>query len=99
MDRDGATVAVVARRVVVTGRVQGVFFRASTRRRARSAGLVGWVRNRDDGRVEAHLQGDPDAVGEVAEWMRDGGPPHARVDDVSVRDADTSSLSDFRIRD
>jgi acylphosphatase len=52
----------VARRVVVHGSVQGVFFRDTTRRHAESRGVAGWVRNRSDGTVEAHFEGEPDAV-------------------------------------
>ncbi len=77
---------VVARRVVVTGHVQGVFFRMSTLRHARGADVVGWVRNRPDGSVEAHLQGDARQVDEVIAWMRAGGPPAARVTRVDVAD-------------
>lgn len=87
-----------ARRVVVTGRVQGVFFRASTRREATRRGVRGWVRNRDDGRVEAHLEGSSSAVGEVEAWMQAGGPPSAHVDDVDTRDVPTTSCEDFRVR-
>lgn len=88
----------VARRVVVSGRVQGVFFRASTQQRARGADLAGWVRNRPDGRVEALLQGPSAAVDEVEAWVRDGGPPHARVDDVQAEDVEVASLSGFQVR-
>lgn len=62
----------VRRRVIVDGRVQGVFFRESTRRMATAAGLAGWVRNLADGRVEAAFEGDPLAVASAVEWMRSG---------------------------
>lgn len=68
-----------ARRVVVRGRVQGVFFRVSTQERADALGVTGWVRNRDDGAVEGWLEGVPDAVAALETWMRDGGPVDARV--------------------
>lgn len=86
----------VARRVVVTGRVQGVFFRASTRDRARDAGVVGWVRNRSDGAVEAHLEGPADAVEQVQSWMRHG-PSGASVDDVHTEDVDVAGAGSFTI--
>lgn len=69
----------IRRRVVVTGRVQGVFFRDSTRREARRRRVAGWVTNRDDGSVEAVFEGDPDAVDALVAWTRRG-PVRARVD-------------------
>lgn len=87
----------VARHLIVRGRVQGVFFRASTRDRARAAGLVGWVRNRPDGAVEMHLQGDADAVENVEAWVRDGGPPDARVADVEATDVDHVDAATFAV--
>ncbi|GAA0510636.1 MAG: acylphosphatase [Pigmentiphaga sp.] len=68
--------------VRVTGRVQGVGFRLATVRRAHMVGVGGWVRNNDDGSVEALVQGTPDQVDQMLEWMRQG-PPQARVDDLS----------------
>lgn len=70
--------------VFVTGRVQGVFFRARTSEQARAAGLAGWVRNLDDGRVEAVFEGPRPAVQRLVEWCRSG-PPSARVEMVEVR--------------
>jgi acylphosphatase len=70
-------------RVVVTGRVQGVFFRASCAREARSLGLGGHVRNLPDGRVEAAFEGADVDVDRMVEWSRLG-PEHARVDAVEV---------------
>ncbi len=87
----------VARRVVVTGRVQGVFFRASTRDRAREAGVVGWVRNRPDGAVEAHLEGPEAAVERVEGWIRDGGPSGAVVDDVRTELVAPTDAASFTI--
>lgn len=73
----------IARRVVVHGRVQGVGFRYATVEAARDAGVRGWVRNRRDGTVEAWLQGPEDAVARTIAWARRG-PPAARVDRVDV---------------
>lgn len=70
-------------RVLVTGRVQGVFFRARTREAAAAAGLSGWVRNRPDGSVEAVFEGRRDAVESLVEWSRRG-PSAARVDSLEV---------------
>jgi len=65
-------------RCVVAGRVQGVFFRASTREHALRLGLTGYVRNLADGRVEVLVCGEPDLVGQLREWLRNG-PPMAEV--------------------
>lgn len=89
---------VVARRVVVGGHVQGVFFRVSAARRARTRGVVGWVRNRDDGCVEAHVQGNVEDVDAVIAWIHDGGPPAARVTDVHISAADTVDADGFTVR-
>ena len=70
-------------RVVVSGKVQGVFFRASTRDAAVRHGIRGFVRNLPDGRVEAVLQGDRGAVEKVVAFMREG-PPGARVEEADV---------------
>ena len=70
-------------RVVIRGRVQGVFFRAETRDRARSLGLAGWVRNVPDGTVEAVFEGDRERIAWMIAWSRRG-PDLAEVDDVDV---------------
>ena len=87
----------VRRRVIVSGRVQGVFFRDSVRREAERLGVAGWVRNRDDGRVEAVFEGDPDAVEAAVDFARRG-PAHARVDDAEVVDEQPEGLSGFEVR-
>lgn len=68
----------VRSRVVVEGRVQGVWFRESTRREAEAAGVTGWVRNLPDGRVEAVFEGEPARVAHMVEWSRRG-PERALV--------------------
>jgi acylphosphatase len=73
----------IARRVTVTGRVQGVFFRAWTQAQARKLGVAGWVRNASDGSVEAHLEGDEGAVKMLIHRLHDG-PPSAAVANVKV---------------
>ena len=78
-------VSPVQRRVTISGLVQGVFFRQTTRLRATELGLAGWVRNRRDGRVEAVFQGRPDAVELMITWCRQG-PSAARVDHVSIEE-------------
>ncbi|GIU87247.1 MAG: acylphosphatase [Acidimicrobiia bacterium] len=84
-------------RVVVTGRVQGVWFRDTCRERARREGVAGWVRNRPDGAVEAELEGPPAAVARLVEWCREG-PPRARVDAVEVTDLPPRGERGFRVR-
>ena len=86
----------VRRRVVVDGRVQGVWFRESCRREAERAGVAGWVRNRDDGRVEAAFEGDEAAVDRLVEWCRRG-PPRAVVTSLSVRDEPPEGDARFRV--
>jgi acylphosphatase len=88
---------VIRCRVVVTGRVQGVFFRQSCRRYAMSAGVGGWVRNNADGTVEAALEGEPGAVAQVVAWMRIG-PPQADVTDVRVTEEPPAGERDFVVR-
>jgi len=83
--------------VVVSGQVQGVFFRVQAAQRARGLGLGGWVRNRPDGRVEAVFEGTPEDVDAMVEWCRHG-PPLARVDEVTVVDEEPAGDSDFKIR-
>ncbi|CAI9832399.1 MAG: acylphosphatase [Nitrosopumilus sp.] len=70
-------------RILVSGKVQGVFFRQMTRVVAERHGVRGWVRNLDDGRVEAVLEGDGGAVGEVISWAR-AGPAGSRVSGIEV---------------
>jgi acylphosphatase len=87
----------VARRVVVHGSVQGVFFRDTTRRRAESRGVAGWVRNCSDGSVEALFEGDPDAVESMVAFAREG-PRGAQVERVHVEDAAPEGLGGFEVR-
>ena len=85
------------RRVVVTGRVQGVFFRDSTRRRAEAVGVSGWVSNRPDGAVEAVFEGDAEAVDQLVEFCRRG-PGRAQVASVDVGEEEPEGLSGFQVR-
>jgi acylphosphatase len=87
----------VRRRVIVSGRVQGVFFRDSMRREAERLGVAGWVRNRDDGTVEAALEGPDDAVDAAVRFARQG-PSRAEVDGVEVVDEEPEGLSGFEVR-
>jgi len=90
--------AAIRAAVRVSGRVQGVWFRQSTKQTAESHGVNGWVRNNPDGSVEAIFEGENNAVQAVIAWCKEG-PQLARVDDVQVdwRDA-TGDFKDFRVR-
>ena len=85
------------RRIVAHGRVQGVFFRDSVRRRAESFGVAGWVRNRDDGTVEAVFEGDDDAVERMVAFCR-GGPGRAEVSQLDVTEEQPASECGFQVR-
>ena len=87
----------IARRVRIKGRVQGVFFRAWARDEARSIGVAGWVRNCEDGSVEAHIEGEEAGVEELMKRMRHG-PPHAKVFDVDVSEAELQDCERFEVR-
>jgi acylphosphatase len=78
--------------------VQGVFFRAATRRAAADLKLTGWVRNMDDGRVEAVFEGEDSAIDKMIAWCKIG-PPSARVEDVAVAEEHYSGgFHDFSIK-
>ena len=87
----------VARHVRVTGHVQGVFYRAWAQGQARELAISGWIRNCSDGSVEAHLQGEDNAVTRMIERMGRG-PANARVDNVDVEDASPEESGRFELR-
>lgn len=82
---------------MVSGQVQGVFFRASAEATARRLGLTGWVRNLRDGRVELVACGEEAPLQELERWLWQG-PPHARVEHVAFADAELQSFRDFSVR-
>ncbi|MEJ3405156.1 acylphosphatase [Rathayibacter sp. YIM 133350] len=84
------------RNVVVSGVVQGVGFRWSARAQALRLGVSGWVRNTPDGRVEAEVEGDADAVAAMVEWLR-AGPAGASVSGVEVREREPLAEIGFEI--
>lgn len=84
--------------VFVSGRVQGVYYRASTRDAAREKSVTGWVRNLDDGRVEAVFEGEEDAVEAMVDWCHKGSR-RAEVEDVEVEWGEpTNEFDGFEIR-
>ncbi len=88
----------VRARVIIEGRVQGVFFRAHTQEMALRLNLKGWVRNRGDGRVEALFEGDKEKVHRMIEWCHRG-PSEARVTQVLINwEAYQGEFDDFTIR-
>lgn len=87
----------VGRRVLVSGDVQGVFFRDTCRRMAQRGGVDGWVRNLSDGRVEAWFEGDHTAVQQLVDWTHVG-PPRARVENVEVSEERPTGERGFRLR-
>jgi len=84
-------------RLFVTGKVQGVFFRQTLKVMAKKNDVFGWVKNLEDGRVEAVLEGDEDNISRLVEWAR-GGPANARVEDVNIHNEKfTSEFSSFDV--
>lgn len=79
----------ITRHLVITGRVQGVYYRESMRLEAERLGVTGWVRNRSDGAVEARVQGDEASVEAIIAWAWEG-PPAARVAGVEATPAEGS---------
>ncbi len=88
--------AKIRRRVLVSGEVQGVWFRDSCQVEARRLGVSGTVRNLADGRVEAVIEGFPDDVNELANWCQHG-PTRARVTEIRVTNEPAEGLVGFRI--
>jgi acylphosphatase len=86
-----------SRHVRVTGRVQGVFFRAWTQQQANSLEINGWVRNCPDGSVEAHLEGEQWAVQRLIELLRQG-PPSAVIEQVTDTEAEFERSGVFEVR-
>ncbi len=85
-------------RVIISGKVQGVFFRISLRSQAKLREVVGWAKNLESGQVEAVFEGDKDRVESLIEYCREG-PPNSSVGDVSVSWEDYSGdLAGFEIR-
>ena len=81
--------------IVVTGRVQGVFYRAGMREQAERLEVAGWVRNEPDGTVTAHLEGTPSAVSELLDWCASG-TSEAHVDDVASEPAEVTGARGFQ---
>ena len=81
----------------VSGQVQGVGFRYSCRDEARRLGLFGWVRNDRNGGVEVWAEGGPEQLETLLQWLRQGGPPHALVDTVTVENCQSKGYHRFEI--
>ena len=87
----------IARHISVSGRVQGVFFRAWTRERAEALGVTGWIRNCPDGHVEAHVEGEDSLVEQLLELLRRG-PPAAQVENLRTWDGEPCEFDGFEVR-
>jgi len=87
----------IARRVVVSGHVQGVWYRQACANEAARLGVTGWVTNLVDGRVEAHVEGPRDGVEALIVWCRRG-PPRAEVERVEVEDVAPEGHPGFEVR-
>ena len=96
-DPAGPAGPVVRYRVLISGRVQGVFFRDTCQRVAQERGVAGWVRNLPDGRVEAVFEGSPDDVRHLLDWARQG-PRHARVTNLAPHPEPPEGLTTFHVR-
>lgn len=84
--------------VFISGKVQGVFFRSSTKRQAEGLGITGWVRNLADGRVEAIFEGEKEDVEQMVQWCRKG-PGYARVEGVdAIPEGYTGEFKGFVLR-
>ncbi|MFP3465971.1 acylphosphatase [Leifsonia sp. SIMBA_070] len=88
----------IRKRAIVTGRVQGVGFRWAAREAAQRFGVTGWARNRLDGSVEAEIEGEPDRVDRMLDWLRQG-PPGASVAAVNTSDVPPVHDDAFRIHE
>jgi acylphosphatase len=97
MASESASEHLIARRAVISGRVQGVWFRDSLRRLAQSLGVAGWARNRSDGTVELWAEGPEDAVRKLLDYSREG-PPRAVVERVEVEAASSAGHHSFEVR-
>lgn len=85
-----------AKRIHITGKVQGVFFRAHTKEHAHKLGITGWIRNRSDGSVEVHAEGSADALQSLKEWCEHG-PDRARVDKIDMRETSGEQSTEFTV--
>lgn len=82
----------------VAGSVQGVGFRYNTQRQARELGLTGYAYNMDDGRVEVVAEGESDVVQQLVDWLKQGGPRGARVDQVLLESRPLAHFTQFKIK-
>lgn len=89
--------AVIACHVRIAGHVQGVFFRAWAQQQAEQLNVAGWVRNRADGSVEVHVEGEEAAVAQILKQLRQG-PPSGRVEDVRTWDVEPCDFDGFEVR-
>lgn len=82
---------------IIIGRVQGVFYRANTQRKANELGITGWARNLPDGNVEVTAFGDEQQLEIFTQWLWEG-PTAARVEDIVITDAQVEEFANFSVR-
>ena len=87
----------IALRIKVSGKVQGVFFRASTKGRAEELGICGWVKNESDGSVLIEAEGEEGSMNEFLNWCK-AGPLMSKVENVSTETIEAGNYTDFKIR-
>lgn len=88
---------IIQKHIFISGRVQGVGFRAFTRKEASSRGITGWVKNLADGRVEIKIQGESEDIKDMIRRIKEG-PSFARVDDIEVSDEEIENFDRFEVR-
>lgn len=88
---------IIQKHIFISGRVQGVGFRAFTRKEASSRGITGWVKNLADGRVEIKIQGEREKIKDMIRRIKEG-PSFARVDDIEVIDEEIENFDRFEVR-
>ena len=84
-------------KATIIGRVQGVYFRASTKEAAQHLGICGFVKNQEDGSVRLEAQGEDQAIEKFCEWLKQG-PPAARVEELIIEAGSANNFNDFVIR-
>lgn len=88
---------IIQKHIFISGRVQGVGFRAFTRKEASSRGIKGWVKNLADGRVEIIIQGEREDIKDMIKRIKEG-PSFARVDDIEISDEEIENFDRFEVR-
>ncbi len=89
-------IQMIAKQIIIKGKVQGVYFRASTRAQAKQFGLTGWVKNLPTGDVEMYIEGTQHTIDQMILWAHTG-PSHAKVEEVIIKEAQVKRFDSFTI--